>query len=40
MRDLFLLALLAFFLWVWAYPRNAYFLYEDLTGAFLYEQRK
>lgn len=33
MRDIFLLAILAFLLWVWAYPRDAYFWYLDLTQA-------
>ena len=30
MRDIILLTLLAFFLWVWAYPREARHWYEDV----------
>lgn len=36
-KELVLLTLLAFLLWVWAYPREAYFWYEDLTGAIIYD---
>lgn len=32
MRDFFLLALLAFLLWVWAFPMDAVIWYETLTG--------
>ena len=37
MREVFFAVLLLFFLWVWAYPREAYFWYEDLTGAIIYD---
>lgn len=32
MRDLILIILLMFFVWVWAYPREAVEWYETLTG--------
>lgn len=32
MRDIFLLALLAFLLWVWAFPMDAVIWWEALTG--------
>lgn len=31
-RDVILIVLLMFFLWVWAYPRDAVDWYETLTG--------
>lgn len=32
MRDAILLVLLLFFLWVWAFPKDAVDWYETLTG--------
>jgi hypothetical protein len=32
MRELILIMLLMFFIWVWAYPREAVEWYETLTG--------
>lgn len=32
MKEVFLCLLLLFFLWVWAYPKEAVEWYETLTG--------